>query len=71
MNENKEAQAYWTKQQVADYLGVSRRTVDNLMARRVIPFLKHGRIVRFPKAALDAHIQRTLIVGALGEGGLQ
>ena len=57
------SQTYMTKSQVADYLGVSPRTVDNLMARRTIPFFRlSGRTVRFPKAVLDAHIERSLMV---------
>jgi excisionase family DNA binding protein len=36
-----------TKEGVAIYLRVTPRTVDNLMARGALPYLKIGRIVRF------------------------
>jgi len=35
------------KRTLARELSVSARTIDNLMARHVIPFIKIGRLVRF------------------------
>ena len=41
---------YETKSQVARRLNVSRRTIDNLMRQRRLPFIKlTSKIVRFPK----------------------
>ena len=37
----------FNRKQIADYLGVSERTVSNLMSRRIIPVIKFGRNVRF------------------------
>jgi excisionase family DNA binding protein len=59
--------AYLTKKQLAQLLNVSLRTVDNLIARRAIPFVRlSGKIVRFPKAAVDEHIQRHFTINARG-----
>lgn len=58
---------YLTKQDAADYLKVSKRTIDNLMASGSLPFIKlGGRIVRFPKSAIDRHIKDTLTVHPKG-----
>ena len=58
---------YLTKQQLARRLNVSTRTVDNLIARRAIPFVRlSGKIIRFPKVAVDEHIQRHFTVNARG-----
>lgn len=37
----------FNRKQIADYLGVSERTVSNMMSRRIIPVIKFGRNVRF------------------------
>ena len=48
---------YETKSQVARRLNVSRRTIDNLMRKRRLPFIKlTSKIVRFPKAEVDAYL---------------
>ena len=48
---------YETKSQVARRLNVSRRTIDNLMRQRRLPFIKlTSKIVRFPKAEVDAYL---------------
>jgi hypothetical protein len=36
-----------TRQQIAQHFGFSVRTVANLQRRRVFPFIKIGRLVRF------------------------
>ena len=35
------------KQEIADYYRCDLRTITNLMRRRILPFVKIGRIVRF------------------------
>ena len=50
---------YLTKQQVAQRLNISLRTVDSLMKRGVLPYHKLGRLVRFQPADVDAHLGRT------------
>jgi len=59
---------YMTKQQVATYLGVSIRTIDALMKKKKIGYLKLSRkLVRFRKADVDAHLASNYRVMAFGE----
>ena len=37
----------FTRKQVADYIGVSERTISNMMRKRLIPVIKFGKSVRF------------------------
>lgn len=56
---------YETKSQVARRLNVSRRTIDNLMRQRRLPFIKlTSKIVRFPKAEVDAYLARNFQINA-------
>ena len=65
--ESSAAPEYETKSQVARRLNVSQRTIDNLMKQRRLPFIKlTSRIVRFPKAEVDAYLARNLCVKAQG-----
>lgn len=42
------AQQRWLSAvQLAAHLGISRRSVSNLMRRRILPFVKVGRLLRF------------------------
>ena len=63
MNDNKsERPDFLSKTQVADLLGVSTRTVDNLMRRRQIPYLKLStRLVRFPRSEVEIELKKLLI----------
>jgi excisionase family DNA binding protein len=48
------ARRQWlTKAEIADHIGVSKRSVTKLMRRRVLPYVKVGRIVRFDLEACD------------------
>ena len=59
---------YETKSQVARRLGVSERTIEAMVHDRRIPFIRlTSRILRFPRAEVDAHIARHLRVNAVGE----
>ena len=59
---------YETKSQVARRLNVSRRTIDNLMRQHRLPFIKlTSRIVRFPKAEVDAYLARHFQINARGQ----
>ncbi len=50
-----------SKEQVANLLGVTVRTVNNLMAKRKIPFVRlTGRIVKIPADALCDSLRRQL-----------
>jgi len=56
---------YETKSQVARRLNVSRRTIDNLMRQRRLPFIKlTSKIVRFPKAEVDAYLAQNFHINA-------
>jgi excisionase family DNA binding protein len=54
------------KRTLARELSVSPRTVDNLMARRAIPFVKIGRLVRFDVQKVKVALAR-FEVRALGQ----
>ena len=47
------------RKQIADYLGVSERTISNMMSKRLIPVIKIGKSVRFDpynvRKALDKY----------------
>jgi len=43
----------FTKQQVADHLQVSTRTVDRLIKKMKIPIFKVGSHVRIPESSID------------------
>ena len=59
---------YETKSQVARRLNVSRRTIDNLMRQRRLPFIKlTSKIVRFPKAEVDAYLAQHFHINARGQ----
>lgn len=59
---------YFNKQQVARHLNVSTRTIDALMRARKLPFIKLTRkLVRFPKAEVDAYLTQHHRVNAVGE----
>jgi excisionase family DNA binding protein len=59
---------YETKSQVARRLNVSKRTIDNLMRQRRLPFIKlTSKIVRFSKAEVDAFLARNFRVQAFGQ----
>jgi hypothetical protein len=46
------------KKGIAQEIKVSRRTIDNYMARRVIPFIRIGRVVRFDVARVRSALRR-------------
>ncbi len=59
---------YETKDQVARRLNVSRRTIDNLMRQRRLPFIKlTSKLVRFPKAEVDAYLAQHFHINARGQ----
>jgi excisionase family DNA binding protein len=49
----------FTRKQIADYIGVSERTISNMMRQRRIPVIKIGKSVRFDptkvRKALDKY----------------
>ena len=65
------APEYLTKQQVAQRLNVSARTVDNLMKRGLLPYHKLGRLVRFLPADVDAHLGKVCRVCGAGSRAVE
>lgn len=60
--------AYLTKQQLARHLNVSTRTVDSMMKRKLIGYLKITRkLVRFRRSDVDDYLARNFRVNAAGE----
>jgi excisionase family DNA binding protein len=55
-----------TKRQIARHLKCSVRHINKLMKRRVLPFLKMGRFVRFDVAACDLALKRIEVKSVLG-----
>jgi len=47
-----------TKAELARYLDVSPRTVDNYISSRRIPYIKIGRLVRFRLADVERALKR-------------
>ena len=49
----------FNRKQIADYIGVSERTISNMMRKRLIPVIKIGKSVRFDptkvRKALDKY----------------
>jgi excisionase family DNA binding protein len=59
---------YETKSQVARRLGVSERTIEAMVHDKRIPYVRFtSRILRFPKAEVDAYIAKHLRVSAIYE----
>ena len=46
------------KDTIAKHLSISVRSVDNLVARRAIPFARFGRSIRFRIADVDRALER-------------
>ena len=56
-----------TKAEAAHLLGVSIRTIDNMMRQRRISFVKlTEKMVRFPRREILLHIRENLTVHAQG-----
>jgi excisionase family DNA binding protein len=49
---------YESKQQLAARLGVSTRTIDNLMARGLPYLALTGKLRRFPRTTVDAWLRQ-------------
>jgi excisionase family DNA binding protein len=59
-----ETNGFEDKSGIARVIKVSPRTVDNLMRRRAIPFIRIGRVVRFDVARVKAALRRFEICAA-------
>ena len=54
-----------TKRQVAMHMGVTVRAVDNWMGRRLVPYYKIGRNVRFRMSEILRHFETSSRIGAI------
>jgi excisionase family DNA binding protein len=52
------AKTWKTKMEIADHFQCHIRTVTKLMKRRILPFVKIGRLVRFDLAECDRVMER-------------
>jgi len=60
--------AYIDKSELARLLGVCRRTIDNLMKRRRLPFYKITRkLVRFRRDDVEKYLRQECRIGGLSE----
>jgi excisionase family DNA binding protein len=61
-----------TKSEAARLLGISTRSIDNMMRQRRISFVKlTSKMVRFPRREILQHVREHLTVHAHGsEGGM-
>jgi excisionase family DNA binding protein len=50
--------AYFDRLQLAQFLGVSARTIDQWRATGVLPHIKVGRVIRFPRKGVEAAMTR-------------
>jgi excisionase family DNA binding protein len=48
----------FNRKQIADYIGVSERTISNMMRKRLIPVLKIGKTVRFDPPKVKAALEK-------------
>lgn len=49
-----QTESLWTANNVKTYLGVCRRTVDNLVKSKSLPVIRVGRCLRFDPADVQA-----------------
>jgi excisionase family DNA binding protein len=49
---------YFNRKQLADYLGVSERTISNMMRQRRIPVIKFGGTVRFDPVSVRKALKK-------------
>lgn len=55
-----------TKREMAKHFKCSERHINNLMKRRVLPYVKMGRFVRFDLAACDLSVKTIQVKSVLG-----
>lgn len=48
----------FTIHEIAEYTGLSVRTLHRMVSQRRIPFVKMGRLIKFDRRAMDAWIER-------------
>ena len=48
----------FNRKQIAHYIGVSERTISNMMRKRLIPIIKIGKTVRFDPPKVKAALEK-------------
>ena len=56
-----QAHSYTTEEELAKELRVSQRHLINLRNRRLIPFVRLGRLIRYNRAAVEKAIQKLTV----------
>jgi excisionase family DNA binding protein len=51
-----------TKREAALYLNIGTRTLDDWMKRKMVPFFKIGKVVRFRVSDLEAALNKKFLV---------
>ena len=64
MAEDETPNRWLTKADLAQHYSISLRTVTNLMRRRVVPYVKVGRVVRFDQHGCDQAMRKFETVSA-------
>ena len=59
--EEMQANHYTTEEELARELRVSQRHLINLRNRRLIPFVRLGRLIRYNRAAVEKAIQKLTV----------
>ena len=54
---------YMDSRQLAEWLGISLRTVVNLRRRHVLPYIKIGRVVRFRREKVEQALRLYTVEG--------
>lgn len=58
-----------TATDVAQLLGVTKRTIMAYKARRILPYYQLGRVLRFKMSDVLAHIEENMIVSPIKKEG--
>lgn len=64
MDADTQTESYLTKEEAAKHLKISQAGLQKWMARRLVPYFKISRAVRFRRVDLDAALDRRFRVEA-------
>lgn len=53
-----EFEPLWERKEAAEYLNLSLRKIDSMVARGELPVVRFGRAVRFVPGAVRAYVRR-------------
>ena len=60
-NARKIIRSYFTPDELAEYIAISRATVYRLVAKRQLPFRKIGGVLRFKKEDIERYLEECSI----------